>query len=55
MKVGICKECFKEVSIVPENEVDNRDNVDDGIYECPSCDYPNGLINGDFWEIYEKR
>jgi uncharacterized protein (DUF736 family) len=54
MKVGICKECFGEVELVPENDVSGETMPDFKIYECPICDYPNGIRCGDFWEIYEK-
>jgi len=52
MKVGICKECLGEVPITDENNVALV--VSGQVYECPTCDYPNGLKCGDFWEIYEK-
>lgn len=48
MKIGICKECFADVPLTKDYE------VADGIYECKQCDYPNGIRNGDFWEIYEQ-
>ena len=49
MKIGICKECFADVPLTKEYE------VAEGIYECKNCDYPNGIRNGDFWEIYESN
>lgn len=45
MRIGICKECFSDVPLTVEN------HVGDEIYECPVCDYPNGVRCGDFWEI----
>jgi hypothetical protein len=49
LKIGICKECFENVPLTPRNQ------IEDTIYECPSCDYPNGIKCGDFWEIYNSN
>ncbi|MDE1814780.1 MAG: hypothetical protein KGI05_09000, partial [Thaumarchaeota archaeon] len=54
MKIGICKECFSDIELIPENEIEYREYSENSIYECKKCDYPNGIKCGDFWEIYEK-
>lgn len=54
MKYGICKECFNQVELTPQNEVDHNEYNESAIYECPECSYPNGIKCGDFWEIYEE-
>lgn len=53
VKIGICKECFADVPLIPQNEVDHKEYSDEAIYECPICEYPNGIKCGDFHEIYE--
>lgn len=54
MKMGICKECFEDVPLAKEFEIDHREYSDDCIYECPHCSYPNGIKCGDFHEVFDN-
>ena len=36
-RIGICKECIEYVQLIKKNQ------VDENIWECPNCDYPNHI------------